>query len=200
MDDADLSGSPILFLAIGGLLLVLFLYLFRSSQKSMDRAAAPRRSLAYECVATPLGKANAELRGKFPALAALASEDGVELVDDRNCDYATLEALSLIADNSWNAGIVVGEWREPPADLGAIEGVVQRNGEEIGRGFGRDALGHPYIPLTWLANFRAGTDRPLKQGDVVMTGSLIRTNFPTEACKYRYELGGLGVVEVEVQF
>jgi 2-keto-4-pentenoate hydratase len=125
---------------------------------------------------------------------------GVELVDDRNCDYATLEALSLIADNSWNAGIVVGEWREPPADLGAVEGVVQLNGQEIGRGFGRDALGHPFIPLTWLANFRAGTDRPLKAGDVVMTGSLIRTNFPTEACKYRYELAGLGVVEVDVQF
>jgi 2-keto-4-pentenoate hydratase len=125
---------------------------------------------------------------------------GVELVDDRNCDYATLEALSLIADNSWNAGIVVGAWQDPPADLGAVEGVVQVNGQEIGRGFGRDALGHPFIPLTWLANFRAGTDRPLKQGDIVMTGSLIRTNFPTEACTYRYELAGLGAVEVEVQF
>jgi 2-keto-4-pentenoate hydratase len=125
---------------------------------------------------------------------------GVELVDDRNCDYATLEALSLIADNSWNAGIVVGNWQEPPADLGAVEGVVTLNGQEIGRGFGRDALGHPFIPLTWLANFRAGTDRPLQKGDIVMTGSLIRTNFPTEACKYRYELAGLGAVEVEVRF
>ena len=125
---------------------------------------------------------------------------GIELVDDRNCDYATLEALSLIADNSWNAGIVVGNWQEPPADLGAVEGVVTLNGQELGRGFGRDALGHPFIPLTWLANFRAGTDRPLKKGDIVLTGSLIRTNFPTEACKYRYELAGLGAVDVEVQF
>jgi 2-keto-4-pentenoate hydratase len=125
---------------------------------------------------------------------------GIELVDDRNADYATLEALSLIADNSWNAGIVVGNWQDPPADLGAVEGVFTQNGQEIGRGFGRDALGHPYIPLTWLANFRMRTDRPLKKGDIVMTGSLIRTNFPTEACKYRYELAGLGAVEVEVQF
>jgi len=125
---------------------------------------------------------------------------GVELVDDRNCDYATLEALSLIADNSWNAGIVVGAWAEPPADLGAVEGVVTHNGQEIGRGFGRDALGHPFIPLTWLANFRARTERPLKRGDIVMTGSLIRTHFPTEACKYRYELAGLGAVDIDVQF
>jgi len=125
---------------------------------------------------------------------------GVELVDDRNADYATLEALSLIADNSWNAGIVVGAWQEPPADLAAVEGVVHCNGKELDRGFGRDALGHPFVPLTWLANFRAGTDRPLKKGDIVLTGSLIRSQFPTEPTKYRYELIGIGFVEVEVKF
>jgi 2-oxo-3-hexenedioate decarboxylase/2-keto-4-pentenoate hydratase len=130
----------------------------------------------------------------------VAVAPGVELVDDRHCDYATLEALSLIADNSWNEGIVVGAWQEPPNDLGAVEGVVTLDGQELGRGFGRDALGHPYIPLTWLANFRAGSERPLKKGDVVMTGSLVRTNFPTQSCKYHYDLAGLGSVDVEVTF
>jgi 2-keto-4-pentenoate hydratase len=125
---------------------------------------------------------------------------GIELVDDRNADYATLEALSLIADNSWNAGIVVGEWRDPPTDLAGVEGTISCNGQEIDRGHGRDALGHPFIPLTWLANFRAGTDRPLKKGDIVLTGNLIRTQFPAEPSKYRYELAGLGAVEVEVKF
>jgi 2-keto-4-pentenoate hydratase len=125
---------------------------------------------------------------------------GVELVDDRNADYATLEALSLIADNSWNAGIVVGQWQAPPADLAGIEGTILCNGQLVDRGHGRDALGHPFIPLTWLANFRMRTERPLKSGDIVLTGSLIRTQFPAEACKYRYELAGLGAVEVEVQF
>jgi 2-keto-4-pentenoate hydratase len=125
---------------------------------------------------------------------------GVELVDDRNADYASLEALSLIADNSWNAGIVVGQWREPPADLGGIEATVLCNGQLVDRGHGRDALGHPFIPLTWLANFRMRTERPLKASDIVLTGSLIRTQFPSEPCRYRYELAGLGAVEVDVQF
>ncbi|HVM85910.1 MAG TPA: sulfate adenylyltransferase [Candidatus Binatia bacterium] len=125
---------------------------------------------------------------------------GVELVDDRHADYSGLEALSLIADNSWNAGIVLGAWQEFTGDLAAVEGVVTCNGAEIGRGFGRDALGHPFVPLTWLTNFRAGTDRPLKKGDVVMTGSLIRTQFPTESCRYHYEVSGLGAVDVEVRF
>jgi 2-keto-4-pentenoate hydratase len=125
---------------------------------------------------------------------------GIELVDDRNADYANLEALSLIADNSWNVGIVVGAWQDMPKDLASIEGVVTCDGAELGRGFGRDALGHPLVPLAWLANFRAGTDRPLKKGDVVMTGSLIRTNFPTATCRYHYALAGLGAVDVEVKF
>lgn len=125
---------------------------------------------------------------------------GVELVDDRHADYATLEALSLIADNAWNAGAVHGAWQDPPADLAGIEAIITCNGQEIDRGHGRDALGHPYIPLTWLANFRARTERPLKKGDIVLTGSLIRTQFPTEACTYRYELAGLDAVEVQVTF
>jgi 2-keto-4-pentenoate hydratase len=134
------------------------------------------------------------------ALGVDAVAPGVELVDDRHCDYATIEALSLIADNSWNEGIVIGAWQDPPKDLGAVEGVVTLDGQELGRGFGRDALGHPYAPLTWLANYRAGTDRPLKKGDVVMTGSLVRTNFPTQSCQYHYDLAGLGTVDVAVAF
>ena len=80
MDDFDVTGSPLVFLIVGGILLALFIYLYQSTRKTLDRAAAPRRSLSYECVATPIAKANAELRGKFPALAKIGSESSVELV------------------------------------------------------------------------------------------------------------------------
>lgn len=80
MDDIDAATSPIIFLILGGIALVLFFYLFQSTRKKLDEAAAPRRSLSYECVATPVGKADAELRGKFPELAKIDSESGVTLV------------------------------------------------------------------------------------------------------------------------
>ena len=80
MDDVGFTSSPLFFLVVGGILLALFLYLFQSSRKTLDRAAAPRRSLSYECVATPIAKANAELRGKFPALATVGAEDGLTLI------------------------------------------------------------------------------------------------------------------------
>src|SRR6202790_5246311 len=34
----------------------------------------------------------------------------IELVDDRNADYTNLDVLSLLADNSWNAGTLGAEF------------------------------------------------------------------------------------------
>jgi 2-oxo-3-hexenedioate decarboxylase/2-keto-4-pentenoate hydratase len=49
-----------------------------------------------------------------PSLAEVAAADAVypavEIVDDRRADYRALDVLSLIADNSWNAGIVLGDF------------------------------------------------------------------------------------------
>jgi 2-keto-4-pentenoate hydratase len=124
----------------------------------------------------------------------------VEVVDDRNADYATLEALSLIADNSWNAGAVVGAFAKTWDKLEDASGIVWLNGQEIDRGYGRDVLGHPFVPLTWLANHLAAAGGALRAGDIVLTGSLIPTRFPKEPSAFRYELAGIGTVELAVAF
>jgi 2-keto-4-pentenoate hydratase len=123
---------------------------------------------------------------------------GVEIVDDRNADYAVLEALSLIADNAWNAGVVLGDFTSSCGDLEAACGIMQVNGQEADRGHGCDVLGHPFVPLTWLANHLAASGGGLKAGDIVMTGSVIPTRFPKEACSYRFDLSGVGSVELAV--
>lgn len=91
MDDVDFASSPLFFLIVGGCLLILFLYLFRSTRKTMDRAAAPRSSLSYECVATPLDKADAKMRGKFPALASIDTTQGLELIRFGLFNWGALE-------------------------------------------------------------------------------------------------------------
>lgn len=123
---------------------------------------------------------------------------GVEVVDDRNADYKVLEALSLIADNAWNAGIVLGDFTANWGDLERACGVMQVNGKEADRGYGRDVLGHPFVPLTWLANHLAASGGGLKAGDIVMTGSLVPTRFPKELSSYRFDLSGVGSVELSV--
>src|ERR1700758_2120486 len=43
------------------------------------------------------------------APAVAAALPAFELIEDRNADYATTDALSLIVENCWNGGIVTGK-------------------------------------------------------------------------------------------
>jgi 2-keto-4-pentenoate hydratase len=129
--------------------------------------------------------------------------DGVcaamELVDDRSADYTALDVLSLVADNSWNGGIVLSEFAAAWPDLEAVLGRATRNGVAIGEGHGRDILGHPFNSVAWLATQLASRGESLKAGQVVMTGSVMKTVFPEAAARYRFEFEGLGFVEVQVR-
>ncbi len=122
----------------------------------------------------------------------------IEIIDDRHADYRDLEVLSVIADNSWNAGIVLGDFVRTWPELPSIQGVVAADGVFTDRGFGRDVLGHPFHPVAWLAAHLAGIGTPLRAGDIVMTGNLVTTKFPEPPCAYRFELVSLGAVEVSI--
>jgi 2-keto-4-pentenoate hydratase len=122
----------------------------------------------------------------------------IELVDDRAADYASLDVRSLVADNSWNAGIVLSEFKSSWPDPAALLGRATRDRDPIGEGYGRDILGHPFNSVAWLATHLASRGASLKAGDVVMTGSVMKTVFPEEDAHYRFELQGLDAVEVDV--
>lgn len=158
-----------------------------------------RLGLEFEICAR-LGRDLAPRAAPYAREEIAAAVDGVcaavELVDDRNADYADLDVHSLIADNSWNAGVVLGTFVSPPPVLEAVEVIVHQDEVEIGRGVGADALGHPFEPLAWLADHLGTQGRGLKKGDIVMTGSLVRTCFPDKAFRYRFDVTGIGSVEV----
>jgi len=48
----------------------------------------------------------------------------IEIVDDQNADYKLADGLNLVANNAWNAGVVIGpevtDWRR--LDLAALRG------------------------------------------------------------------------------
>lgn len=122
----------------------------------------------------------------------------IEIVDDRAANYAELDILSLVADNSWNAGIVLSEFRSTWPALESVLGIVKSNGVEVDRGHGRDVLGHPFAPLAWLANHLAARGQALRAGEIVMTGSLVTTRFPKNPEAYEFEVEGLGSVALSV--
>lgn len=133
------------------------------------------------------------------AAAAEAVCAAIEVIDDRNADYKTLEALSLVADNSWNAGVVLGPFTDRCSDLEGIHGTVQFNGAEVDGGYGRDVLGSPFVPLAWLANRLAASGRGLEAGEIVMTGNLVTTHFPKPGDAYEFRLGNVSAVALRIE-
>src|ERR1700735_1496393 len=135
-------------------------------------------------------------RVPFTAEAIRPHIDGVcaaiELVDDRSADYATLDVRSLVADNSWNAGIVLSEFAAAWPDLESVLGRATRDRDAIGEGHGRDILGHPFNSVAWLATQLASRGAGLKAGQIVMTGSVMKTIFPAEDATYRFDLAPIG--------
>jgi 2-keto-4-pentenoate hydratase len=123
----------------------------------------------------------------------------IELVDDRSADYSNLDVLSLVADNSWNGGIVLSEFATKWPDLEAVLGRATKDRVAIGEGSGRDILGHPFNSVAWLATQLASRGVGLKAGQVVMTGSVMKTVFPEEDAVYRFRLEGIGFVDVQVR-
>ena len=81
-----------------------------------------------------------------------------ELIEDRKADYKSSKAYSLICDNAWNAGIVLGAPVKVPADL-ELNGLNGRltTGLDVKTGKTDDPMG----ALAWIANLAASRGRPL---------------------------------------
>jgi 2-keto-4-pentenoate hydratase len=117
-----------------------------------------------------------------------------ELIEDRLADYKTTSALTLIADNAWNGGIVLGPATPLHAglDLDGIGGTLRSNGREIHAGKTDAPLG----ALAWLANQAVACGRPLAAGMVVITGSVITTVDIAPGERLEFGLDGLGSVRL----
>jgi 2-keto-4-pentenoate hydratase len=82
----------------------------------------------------------------------------IELVDDRSADYANLDVLSLVADNSWNAGIVLSEFATTWPDLERVPG-ARNEGPRCDRRRPRTRHPRPSLQFGRVARHAAGLNR-----------------------------------------
>lgn len=140
--------------------------------------------------------------GDDPLARALDAVDAfaiaLELVDDRHADYACIDAPSLIADNAWNAGVVLGTWTPASHALTQSPGELFVDGQLLDQGCIGEGAAHPLASLAWLAQALHEQGRFLQRGQFVMTGSIVRTRFPDAAGPWRFALAGLGSVGLDV--
>ena len=123
----------------------------------------------------------------------------IEIVDDRYVKWETMGAPTLVADDFFAAGCVLGQAvpRSSAPDLLKVIGRALINGKAAGHGTGADVLGHPHHALAWLANHLASDGNGLSAGEIVLTGSLVKTIWLNAGDRVTMELDGLGKAEVE---
>ena len=133
------------------------------------------------------------------AAAVGACMAAIEVVDDRYVDYRSLDVPTLIADDFFNAGCVLGAPVEtwPALDLAALRGRMTINGVEVGTGKGGDILGHPLEALAWLANTMAARGRQLEAGMFVLLGSVVETRWVEAGDLVEIAIEGLGRASCE---
>ncbi len=124
-----------------------------------------------------------------------------ELIEDRDADYGDLDAASILADRCWSAGVVLGprveDWQG--LDLDAAPVALTWNGEVVERAVTGDSMGHPFEGLAWVANHLAGRGKALRKGEIVITGSALKTRFPEPGDRVAYRIEGLGEVSLSVE-
>jgi 2-keto-4-pentenoate hydratase len=105
--------------------------------------------------------------------AVAACHIACEIIDNRYGDPMALGVPSLITDDFFQAGFVMGPentaWRTQ--DVTAAEGYIDIDGERR-TGSARDVLS-AFASLRWLAKALARNGSSLRAGEIVLTGTLV---------------------------
>jgi 2-oxo-3-hexenedioate decarboxylase/2-keto-4-pentenoate hydratase len=125
----------------------------------------------------------------------------MELVDERYAHFPSLGVPTLVADDFFNAGCILGEpvhdWHE--LDLANLTGFTRINGREVAQGKGSLVMGHPLHALAWLANSRSEHGQPgLKAGEFVLLGSVVETQWLKPGDRVDIDIPQLGELSLEV--
>jgi 2-oxo-3-hexenedioate decarboxylase/2-keto-4-pentenoate hydratase len=131
--------------------------------------------------------------------AVAAYMPAIEIVDDRYADWRKTDTPTLIADDFFAAGCVLGEPVADPGDPAALIGTTTINGVEAGRGVGADVMGHPLNALAWIATSLTERGRHLREGEIVLLGSLVETKWLERGDDVVIDVTGLGRVDFSVR-
>lgn len=121
----------------------------------------------------------------------------IEIVDSR-IESWDIRITDTVADNG-SAGLYVLGGRQrrlEDLDLLLCGMVTRKNGDIVSLGTGAACLGHPLQATRWLADTMVKAGRPLKAGDVVLSGALGPMVAAAPGDLFEVEIQGLGSVRV----
>lgn len=122
----------------------------------------------------------------------------IEVVDSRIADWK-IGITDTIADNASSGLYVLGS---RPVKLDGFDHlncgmVIEHRGEPVSNGIGAACLGNPLTSCLWLARKMVEVGRPLKAGDLVLSGALGPIVQVQANESYELRIEGLGSVRAE---
>lgn len=176
------------------------------SQDQTSLHAADYFQLGLECEIAVRLKSDLPLREDFYTAADMpdaidSAMASIEVVEHRFRDFRKAATASLVADDFFSAGCVlgapvrIGDLR----DLATLRGGFAINGKRPSEaGSGAEILGHPLRALAWLADQTARLGTPLKAGQIVSLGSVVKTHYPEPGQRIEARFTRLPAAVVEV--
>lgn len=135
-------------------------------------------------------------------LAAVSSwHAAIEILDTAYRDWHAAPAEWRLADRMSHGALVlgVGAANPPPGPLDQAPVRLLIDGEPVYEHAGGNTGGDPLRMLVSLANTLAASDRPIRTGDVVTTGSTTPFHQATAGQRVRVEFEGLDPAELVVE-
>jgi 2-keto-4-pentenoate hydratase len=123
----------------------------------------------------------------------------IEVVDSRIREW-DISIIDTVADNASSGLFVLGGSPRRLTDVGdlrAIEMQLTCDGTTVSAGSGAACLGHPVNAVVWLANAVASRGVPLREGEVILSGSLGPLAAAEPGKVYEAEFSGLGSVRAQ---
>jgi 2-keto-4-pentenoate hydratase len=129
-----------------------------------------------------------------------AARAALEIVDSRVAGW-DIRIADTVADNASSGLFVLGDESVPLEGLDpvAIEMEMDRDGSLVSSGNGAACLGNPLIALQWLARTAASFGRPLRAGEVILSGALGPMVPVTPGETYTARLSGFASVQVSFE-
>lgn len=120
----------------------------------------------------------------------------IEVVDSRVRDW-DITITDTVADNASSGAVVLGTTPYSPTglDLTEVGMSLTHLGQPVSTGLGAACLNSPVSAVAWLARESASRGRPLRAGEVILSGALGPMVAVSEPGRFRLDLSGLGHAE-----